>query len=206
MSEWNTAQDLVDRCRLCEAETVPLLCVPAGSKAQPRLLPPVPTTLLMVAIAPPWGGGHFWDEGVPDRLRAGVYRALGEALGITLTTVAQFCADGFYLVPAVRCPSVWGGRDHLPRAGAVRNCSRHLHTSVLAIRPKRVLMLGRVPLRAMSLAFDLDLPSSVRACRGRQWTLALPHGDMTVAATYFPGNNRHRGFDAIVETLRNLMR
>ena len=149
---------------------------------------------------------HFWDEGVPDRLRDGVYRALGEALGITLTTVAQFCADGFYLVPAVRCPSVWGGRDHLPRAAAVRNCSRHLHTSVLAIRPKRVLMLGRVPLRAMSLAFDLDLPSSVRACLGRQWTLALPHGDMTVAATYFPGNNRHRGFDAIVETLRNLMR
>jgi hypothetical protein len=53
--------------------------------------------------------------------------------------------------------------------------------------------------------FSIDAPTNIRDFRDRTWPVRLGDRSTLLASTYFPGNNRHKGFDKIVADLRNLL-
>ena len=202
---WKDAVQTIDGCHLCELEGVPRLRVPVGAKFHPPVPPPRPTRLLFVAVAPPWGGGFFWDESREDRLRGGLLRAVSEATRESIESIEQFRYLGFYLLPAVRCPSEDDGRDHPPSVAAIRHCERHLLHMLEAVRPERIVTLGQVPLRAVSEIFGLPLPRRLSELRDVMQWVRISGASIPVGATYFAGNNRHRGFADIVRTIEQVL-
>ena len=202
---WEDPIREIDACRLCEVEGVRRLRVPAGAKHHPPLAPPRPTRVLFVAVAPPWSGGFFWDESRDDRLRDGLLRAVTEATGEPIDSIERFRRVGFYLLPAVRCPSEESERDRPPAIEAIRNCERHLLRIVEAVSPQRIVTLGQVPLRAVSEVFGLPVPPRVSDLRGVIRRVRTGGRPIPLAATYFAGNNRHRGFGDIVRTIEQVL-
>ena len=181
------------------------LRVPAGAKYHPPLPPPRPTRVLFVAVAPPWSGGFFWDESRDDRLRNGLLRAVTEATGESIDSIERFRQVGFYLLPAVSCPSEEAERDRPPAIEAIRNCERHLLRTVGAVSPERIVTLGQVPLRAVSEVFGLPVPPRLSDLRGVIRRVRTGGRPIPLAATYFAGNNRHRGFGYIVRAIEQVL-
>ncbi len=202
---WKDPIREIDACRLCEVEEVRRIRVPAGAKHHPPLPPPRPTRILFVAVAPPWSGGFFWDESRDDRLRDGLLRAVTEATGESIDSIERFRRVGFYLLPAVRCPSEEAERERPPAIEAIRNCERHLKRIVEAVSPQRIVTLGHVPLRAVSEVFGLPVPPRVADLRGVIRRVRTGGRPIPLAATYFAGNNRHRGFGDIVRTIEQVL-
>jgi hypothetical protein len=74
-------------------------------------------------------------------------------------------------------------------------------------RTDRVLALGRDPMKSASLALELkDVPSKVCEFQRRLWWGEVAGRRIPVAGTYFPGNNRHRGFGKIAEDIRWILK
>jgi hypothetical protein len=76
---------------------------------------------------------------------------------------------------------------------------------LLCASPERILGLGAVPFRSLCALFSIDAPTNIRDFRDRTWPVRLGDRSTLLASTYFPGNNRHKGFDKIVADLRNLL-
>jgi uracil-DNA glycosylase len=130
---------------------------------------------------------------------------VSEATRESIDSIDQFRHLGFYLLPAVRCPSEDAGRDHPPSVAAIRNCERHLLRMLEAICPERIVTLGQAPLRAVSEIFGLPLPRRLSELRSViQWA-RLGGDSIPVASTYFAGNNRHRGFGDIVRAIEQVL-
>lgn len=202
---WLESQIKIDTCRRCEEASVPYVQVPPNNKRHPTYFPPVPTRILFVSVAPPWGGDYFWDETKPDRVREGLFEALLRATGKTLDSVMAFHSAGYFLVPGVKCPSRVGNKDHLPHVKAIANCTRHLGSEMQIARPRRILALGMPAMKAVALTCGLKIPSRVEEiCRSLWWT-KLDEYLVPVLGTYFPGNKRHQGFDRIPESINALL-
>lgn len=202
---WGQVQEQIEQCRLCEAKEIKYLRVPTDRKRHPPLEPTVKIKLFFVSVAPPWGGAYFWDESRSDKVRQGLFRALKDATGESIQSIREFHSGGYYLVPAVKCPSEKDGRDHLPSVAARKTCTSHLHSELQVTRPSRVLALGSIPLQSIAELFGISVPHNLAECRGQIWW--LPIGDQAVpfTATYFPGNNRHGNFDSIANAIRQLI-
>ncbi len=202
---WRDIQDRIASCRTCEACGVPNLLVPDGAKHHPPLAPPKPTELMLIAIAPPWNGRYFWDEAAADGLRGRVLALLTDATGRPFRSLREFCAAGYYLLPAVKCPSGRDDRDHRPAARALWNCARHLRQELEVARPTRVMAIGLDAMRALAAALELPAPVRVRDYRGRLQRVRIAGQETWLSGTYYAGNNRHRGRDKIVADIRNLL-
>ena len=130
---------------------------------------------------------------------------MSEATRESIDSIDKFRHLGFYLLPAVRCPSEDDGRDHPPSVAAIRNCERHLLRMIEAIGPERIVTLGQVPLRAVSEIFGLPLTLRLSELRDVIRWATIRGEAIPVAATYFAGNNRHRGFGYIVRTIEQVL-
>ena len=118
MNCWETAQNQIKECRRCEKDNVQYLVVPK-KKRHPSFPPPQSICLLFISVAPPCGGSYFWDNTRPDGLRKGLFEALNkdEVLkknGQRISDLSEFRDQGFFLIPAVKCPSCENGKDHHP--------------------------------------------------------------------------------------------
>lgn len=203
--DWITTQSLIDNCRLCETDQVPNLQVPLQRKRHPPYSPPQPTEILFVSVAPPWGGDYFWDESRRDRVREGIFKALLQATTIEITSVMKFRASGYFLVPSVKCPSQNGNRDCLPHRRAIANCTRHLESEIHNAQPRRILALGLSAMKGVGTTLGLKIPPTVEQIVGELWWAKIDKCLVPVAGTYFPGNNRHQGFNRIHESIRSLL-
>ena len=162
--------------------------------------------LYFVSVAPPWGGAYFWDESRRDSVREGLFSALKEPLGVTVTTCRQFLEQRLFLTPAVKCPSEKDGKDHQPLRSAVKNCARFLHSELLTAEPERILALGRKPFAGLCDIFDLHGPRNVADFRKETWWVRIGSKEVPLTGTYFSGNNRHQGFEFIIEDVARLLK
>lgn len=200
--EWPLVQTQIDNCRRCEQEAVRYLVVPSGQKRHPPYPPPVPTRLLFVSVAPPWGGDYFWDESKHDKVREGLFSALATATGQQFNSVRAFREAGYFLIPGVKCPSQKCGKDHEPSAMAIKNCASHLVGEIGLSHAERILALGREPMKSVSHALELEFPGMVHEYRRKLLWGRIAGHLVPVAGTYFPGNNRHKGFAKIAEDIK----
>jgi len=118
-----------------------------------------------------------------------------------------------FLTPAVKCPSAktlkaGGGKDqdHSPSIAAVANCAEFLRSELTVANPERILALGAVPFRSLCNIFGVAAPRQVAKFRGRVWWVRLGKREIPFAGTYFTGNNRHKGFDKIVEDIQRILK
>ena len=197
---WTEIQEEIDRCRICENREIPHLIVPIGVKRHPILDPPRPTRLLFVSVAPPQGGAYFWDETQDDRLRTGLFKSLNYS-----GSVHQFCKEGFYLVPAVKCPSESEGRDINPSPAAIASCARHLKDEIATCKPERILALGRCALAALAKVFGLRKSGKINKDRHVYFWVVVDDQVVPIGVTYFPGNRRHGHFDLIAKDITRIL-
>lgn len=206
--EWRAVQESIQGCRRCEVEQVPYLRVPQGKKRIPPSEPVRPIRLYFVSVAPPWGGAYFWDESKRDAVRVGLLRALSLALREDITTCRQFRDMGFFLTPAVKCSSAKNNHDHPPHRQAVKNCTGILRDELLSIQPERILALGKVPFMSLCRIFGIGRDESedgVAVFHKKTWLVDLGNQRTPLGGTYFPGNNRHRGFSVIVQDIERIL-
>ena len=203
--EWPLIQEAIRTCRLCEGQAVRHLHVPCSEKRRPPWEPLRPVRLYLVSVAPPWGGAYFWDETERDAVREGVFRALRRPLGVSVGSCRDFRDLRLFLTPAVKCPSSMNDNDHQPSWAAVRNCVPFLKSELVSADAERILALGRVPFRALCEAFRIDAPTEVAEFRREVVWVRLGSRTVPLSGTYFAGNNRHRGFSAIVDDIDRLL-
>lgn len=201
---WEAVKARINHCRRCETDHVRHLVVPAGHKRHPPCSPPRPTRLLFVSVAPPWGGSYFWDETQADTLRAGLFAALTKA-GYPVATPDEFCEQGFFMVPGVKCPSCHNGKDARPSAGAVANCAPFLREQCAIIAPERILALGQAAMDSLAGAFGLRITGTLGKDRTHPWRVMLAGRHVPVSGTYFAGTRRHRKFGDIIADIRNML-
>ena len=203
MSCWEIAQNQIEECRRCEKDNVQYLVVPE-KKRHPSFPPPQPTRLLFISVAPPWGGSYFWDDTRPDALRKGLFEALQKAEQ-SISTLSEFHDQGFFLVPAVKCPSCGNEKDHHPASTALKNCAEFLHKECEILSPRRILALGKIPMQSASRAFGLNIPPKVKEYRNKTWWVTLGDREIPLTGTYFPGNKRHGGFEHIAQDIQEIL-
>src|SRR5439155_7429633 len=88
---------------------------------------------------------------------------------------------------------------------AVRNCTQFLKSELAAAEAERILALGKVPFMALCEAFEIAAPKEVAEFRKHVAWVKLGTKHVPLSGTYFAGNNRHRGFRAIVEDIGRLL-
>lgn len=203
MSCWETTQNDIEQCRRCENDKVQYLVMPE-KKRHPPSPPPQSIHLLFISVAPPWGGSYFWDDTQPDGLRRGLFEALQKA-GQRISTLSQFREQGFFLAPAVKCPSCKNGNDHLPTSMALQNCAPFLRKECESLSPERILALGKIPMQSASTAFNIEIPRKVEDFRGPPFYVPLGGRQIPLMGTYFPGNKRHGGFEHIAQDIREIL-
>ena len=205
--DWEPIQQAIKNCRTCEVESIPYLSVPCGEKRKPTWEPVRPVRLYFVSVAPPWGGAYFWDESRRDAVREGLFTALRKPMDIVVNNCAQFRDIRLFLTPAVKCPSTKSNRDHQPSRLAVRNCANFLRDELFAAEPERVLALGRVPFKSLCDIFSIiDAPQGVAEFRKRTWWVRLGMRKVPLSGTYFPGNDRHKGFALIAQDIDRILK
>ena len=199
-------QQTIQNCRRCEAESVAYLRVPCEEKRKPTYEPIRPIRLYFVSVAPPGGGAYFWDETNRDAVREGLFTALRKPVGAAIDSCRQFRDMQFFLTPAVKCPSAKSNRDYQPSRLAIRHCANFLYEELLASEPERILALGMVPFNSLCSIFHIDAPKKAAEFRKRTWWVKLGATKIPLSGTYFPGNNRHKGFPAIVQDIDRMLR
>jgi uracil-DNA glycosylase len=127
------------------------------------------------------------------------------AEGEAIHSCSKFVERGFYLTPAVKCPSEADGKDHLPVAAAIAHCRPFLRAERQHAMPERVVALGEVPFKSLCRLFSVTAPRKVRDYHGRSWEVRLGDRSTLLSGTYFPGNDRHKGFNSIVTDFRNYL-
>jgi uracil-DNA glycosylase len=203
---WATIQQEVQSCRHCATQDVANLRVPGAAKRNPPWEPLRPVRLYFVSVAPPWGGDYFWDETNGDAVREGLFEALRSLpKPLAISSCREFRDARLFLTPAVKCPSSIANKDSKPSPAAIENCAHFLRSELIAAEAERILALGQVPFRALCRVLGLDAPSRVAEFRKQTRWVRLGQKNVPLMGTYFPGNNRHRGFASIVEDIERLL-
>lgn len=205
---WNNTQQEIQSCRRCEMQYVTGVKVPSGEKRRPPWEPLSPVRLYFVSVAPPYGGDYFWDETKYDAVRDGLFKALRSLprpIDKPITTCREFWEAGFFLTPAVKCPSSNAERDVKPSAQAIANCLDFLRSELVIAEPQRILALGRIPFNALCQVFGLAKRHRVKEFRKTIEWVNIGQKEVPLMGTYFPGNNRHRGFESVIEDIDRLL-
>jgi len=109
---------------------------------------PKKVKLLLVAESPPPGpkGDFFYNLALPDRLRRNMRAILGLPVGEKEVPIWLKRA-GAFLTCAVKCRPLQGGagyRDERTIRLMALRCARTLALEIKALRPEKVLLMGRV--------------------------------------------------------------
>ncbi|NQE04794.1 hypothetical protein C5S32_02880 [ANME-1 cluster archaeon GoMg1] len=209
---WIKIQDEIKRCTKCKVEgfygvRCPDDRIPAS---EPRNV-----KLLFVSEAPPLNSRYyFYNENSNDRLRNSLFELLRCDLGYEISTINDFIAVGFYLLPTVKCPSARNGRNAAPAKSVIKLCAEpHLKREIEYIKPEGVCLLGRTALQGfltLRNLWDKEVQNSGEVGRtlskaaGKVLEVKILDKSTKFMISYWP-TKRHRKFHEISEHIRMLM-
>ncbi len=151
LAKWRASQRDIASCTRCTDEWRDQVCEPLRVGESPR--PPGRVKVLFVGVAPTPKegknrGGHFYSSAT-DPLRIGLFNALDELLGSTLSQQnkvgigqgnAAFHSNGLYFVHAAKVRPI---RQSAPGPRVMRYCAkRHLKAEIKLLEPEVVCFLG----------------------------------------------------------------
>ncbi len=211
---WNGIQEEIKRCKKCKEEgNYEVRCpderVPVS---EPRNV-----KLLFVSEAPPLNSRYyFYNENSNDRLRNSLFEILRSDLGYEISSVRDFIAAGFFLLPTVKCPSVRNGRNAAPHRKVIKLCVEcHLKREIEYIKPDGVCLLGRTALQGFLILRNLwgmrvqdsrevDVGRTLSEAAGKVLEVKNSDKNIKFMISYWP-TRRHRRFHEISEHIRMLM-
>ena len=209
---WNEIEDETKRCKKCKEEGV------YGVKCPDERVPvsePRHVKLLFVSEAPPLNTRYyFFNENSNDRLRNSVLELLQGDLGYQISSLPDFIADGFYLLPTVKCPTAKEGRNSAPAKSVIKLCSEsHLKREIEYIMPDGVCLLGRTALQGFLILRNLwdvraqnadEVGRTLSEVAGKVLEVKVLDKNIKFMISYWP-TKRHRKFHEISKHIRMLM-
>ncbi|MCK4398147.1 MAG: uracil-DNA glycosylase family protein [Methanophagales archaeon] len=209
---WSEIQEGIKRCEKCNEEGF------YGVKCPDDRIPasePRHVKLLFVSEAPPLNTRYyFYHENSNDRLRNSLFDLLQCDLGYEISTINDFIATGFYLLPTVKCPSARNGRNAAPPGKVIKLCAeRHLKREIEYIKPEGVCLLGRTALQGFLTLRNLwdvqthdprEVGKTLSEAAGKVLEVKILDKRTKFMISYWP-TKRHRRFHEISEHIRMLM-
>ncbi|KAF5426451.1 Uracil-DNA glycosylase, partial [Candidatus Methanophagaceae archaeon] len=171
--------------------------------------------LLFVSEAPPLNTRYyFFYENSNDRLRNSVFELLRGDLGYEISTINDFIAAGFYLLPTVKCPSAKEGRNAAPAKSVIKHCAvRHLKREIEHINPDGICLLGRTALQGFLILYESwgvevqnsrEVGRTLSEAAGKVLELRVKAKKIKVVISYWP-TKRHRKFHEISKHIKILL-
>ena len=208
---WTEIQDEIKRCRKCKEEGIYEVRCPDDRipTSEPRHV-----KLLFVSEAPPLNTRYyFYHENSNDRLRNSLFELLQCDLGYEISTINDFIAAGFYLLPTVKCPSARNGRNAAPPGKVIKLCAeQHLKREIEYIKPEGVCLLGRTALQGFLILRNLwdvqthdhrEVGRTLSEAAGKVLEVKILDKRTKFMISYWP-TKRHRKFHEISEHIRML--
>jgi len=209
---WTEIQDEIKQCKKCKEEGIyEVKCpddrIPASE--------PQNVKLLFVSEAPPLNSRYyFYNENSNDRLRNSLFELLRSDLGYEISSINDFIAAGFYLLPTVKCPSARNGRNAAPAKSVIKLCAeQHLKREIEYIKPEAVCLLGRTALQGFLILRNLwdvqvqgpkKVGRTLSGAAGKVLEVKILDKNIKFMISYWP-TRRHRRFHEISEHIRRLM-
>jgi uracil-DNA glycosylase len=209
---WTEIQDKIKRCKNCKEEGI------YGVRCPDDRIPtsePQKVKLLFVSEAPPLNTRYyFYYENTNDRLRNSLFELLRSDLGYKISSIRDFIAAGFYLLPTVKCPSARNGRNAAPPGKVIKLCAeQHLKREIEYIKPEGVCLLGRTALRGFLILHNLwdvqmkdsgEVRRTLSEAAGKVLEVKVLDKNVKFMISYWP-TRRHRRFHEISEHIGMLM-
>jgi uracil-DNA glycosylase family 4 len=209
---WSEIQDEIKRCKKCKEEGFFEVKCPDDRipTSEPRHV-----KLLFVSEAPPLNTRYyFYNENSNDRLRNSLFGLLRTDLGYEINTISDFIATGFYLLPAVKCPSARNGRNAAPAKSVIKLCAeQHLKREIEYIKPAGVCLLGRTALQGFLILRNLwdvqthdsgEVGKTLSEAAGKVLEVKILDNRTKFMISYWP-TKRHRRFHEISEHIRRII-
>jgi uracil-DNA glycosylase len=206
---WDELQDEIKRCKKCKEEGI------YGVKCPDDRIPPSEpqnVKLLFVSEAPPLNSRYyFYNENSKDRLRNSLFELLRGDLGYEISSINDFIAAGFFLLPTVKCPSARNERNAAPAKSVIKLCAeQHLKREIEHIKPDGVCLLGRTALQGFLILHNLwdvqvqEMGRTLSGAAGKVLEVKILDKSTKFMISYWP-TTRHRRFHEISEHIRMLM-
>lgn len=209
---WNEIEGEIKRCTKCTGKGFYDVKCPDDR---------IPTTkpqnvkLLFVSEAPPLNTRYyFFNENSNDRLRNSVLELLQGDLGYQISSLPDFLAEGFYLLPTVKCPTAKEGRNSAPAKSVIKLCAEsHLKREIEYIMPDGVCLLGRTALQGFLILRALldvqaqnadEVGRTLSEVAGKVLEVKVLDKNIKFMISYWP-TKRHRKFHEISKHIRMLM-
>jgi len=171
--------------------------------------------LLFVSEAPPLNTRYyFFYENSNDRLRNSVFELLRGDLGYEISTINDFIAAGFYLLPTVKCPSAKEGRNTAPTKSVIKHCAvQHLKREIEHINPDGICLLGRTALQGFLILYESwgaevqnsgEVGRTLSEAAGKVLEMRVNAKKIKVVISYWP-TKRHRKFHEISKHIKILL-
>lgn len=209
---WSEIQEGIKRCEKCNEEGFfEVKCLDDRiPTSEPRHV-----KLLFVSEAPPLNTRYyFYHENSNDRLRNSLFGLLRSDLGYEISSINDFTAAGFYLLPTVKCPSAKNGRNAAPLGKVIKACAeRHLKREIEYIKPEGVCLLGRTALQGFLTLRNLwdvqthdprEVGKTLSEAAGKVLEVKILDKNTKFIISYWP-TKRHRRFHEISEHIRMLI-
>jgi len=209
---WTEIQDVIKRCKRCKEEGFYGVICP--DKRVP-VSKPRNVKLLFISEAPPLNSHYyFYNESSNDRLRNSLFELLRCDLGYEISSIKNFIAAGFYLLPTVKCPSARTGRNAAPAKSVIKLCAeQHLKQEIEYIKPEGVCLLGRTALQGFLILrslWDVQVQDSREVGRtlsditGKMLEVKILDKNIKFMISYWP-TRRHRRFHEISKHVKLLI-
>jgi len=200
---WTKIQEGIKRCEKCKEEGI------YGVKCPDDRIPtsgPQNVKLLFVSEAPPLNTRYyFYNENSNDRLRNSLFELLRSDLGYEISSINDFIAAGFYLLPTVKCPSARNGRNAAPPGKVIKACAeRHLKREIEYIKPEGVCLLGRIALQGFLTLRNLwdvqthdprEVGKTLSEAAGKVLEVKILDKNTKFIISYWPTKRHHRFHD-----------
>jgi uracil-DNA glycosylase len=86
-----------------------------------------------------------------------------------------------------------------------RKLCEFLRSELTNAQAQRILALGRVPFAAVCQLFGITAPRTVEEFRKKIEWVKMGEKKVPFLGTYFPGNNRHQGFQSVIDDINRLL-
>jgi len=206
---WTEIQEGIKRCKKCKEEGFYEVKCPDDRIPTSE---PQKVKLLFVSEAPPLNSHYFfYYENSNDRLRNSLFELLRSDLGYEISSINDFIAAGFFLLPTVKCPSARNGRNAAPPRKVIKLCAEHhLKREIEYIKPDGVCLLGRTALQGFLILRNLwdvqvqEMGRTLSEAAGKVLEVKILDKSTKFMISYWP-TRRHRRFHEISEHIRMLM-
>ena len=209
---WVEIQDRIKQCKKCKEEGFYAVRCPDDRipTSEPRN-----AKFLFISEAPPLNRRYyFYHENTNDRLRNNLFELLRSDFGYEINTIKDFVAEGFFLLPTVKCPSARNGRNTAPPGKVIKLCAeQHLKREIEYIKPESVCLLGLTALHGfltlrngldIRVQGSMDIGRTLSEAAGKVLEAKILDTNAKFIISYWP-TKRHRKFHQISEHIRMLM-